>query len=350
MLERLKIDGFKSIDSQEFSLKPITILTGINSSGKSTVIQSLLILSSAISNSSVLNTYVKKFTNFNEVRNKYTNARKITFYTEEANGLFSMEYNLFLPNELGLKSDMRITENWDRLIFEKNLFYISANRVGQEDIAEYDEEIKFGTNGKYIFGYFEQNKDKEVYKKLIRYTQHNTLEAQLSYWLKYILDIDLRVETSKITSSSVKVSFSSDGLNDLSPFNLGAGNSYLAKILIIGLSCQKDNIFIVENPEIHLHPKAQARLSDFFVMLGNSGIQVILETHSEHIINKLRYNIYKNNFHSDNAIIYYKQDSRTDFVLLMINENGHFTDDENNIVEFPTGFFDSTLDELLEIM
>ena len=91
------------------------------------------------------------------------------------------------------------------------------------------------------------------------------MDAQLSYWLNYILGIDLRIVTSKVTSTNVKVTFSSDGIDDISPFNVGAGNSYLAKILIIGLSLKQNNIFIVENPEIHLHPKAQARLSDFFV-------------------------------------------------------------------------------------
>jgi predicted ATPase len=150
--------------------------------------------------------------------------------------------------------------------------------------------------------------------------------------------------------NDVKVTFTSDGLENLSPFNLGAGNSYLAKILIMGLSCKKGHILIIENPEIHLHPKAQAKLADFFVLLENMGIQVIVETHSEHFINKLRYNVYKKKLKSDDIVIYYKPSIQGDFEKISINSNGHFIDDEKSEIVFPSGFFDSTLSELLEIM
>lgn len=47
---------------------------------------------------------------------------------------------------------------------------------------------------------------------------------------------------------------------ELSPFNLGAGVSYLSKILILGLSLEPNSLFIIENPEVHLHPKAISKL------------------------------------------------------------------------------------------
>ena len=172
----------------------------------------------------------------------------------------------------------------------------------------------------------------------------------MSYWLEYILDIELRVVTKKITPTNITITFDSHGLDNISPFNLGVGNSYLAKILIMGLSCKKDNILIIENPEIHLHPKAQSKLSDFFVFLADAGIQVILETHSEHLINKLKYNIYKNKLSQDDAIIYYKPSIREKFTTIKINNNGHYIDIDNQEIDFPEGFFDSTLSELLEIM
>jgi len=236
------------------------------------------------------------------------------------------------------------------LNFEENLFYISGNRIGLEDIALYDEDIKFGINGEYIFSYFEQNKDVFVDNKLIKYEGHKSLDGQLSYWLEYILGIELRVVTEKITDTAITVKFNSDGIDGLSPFNLGAGNSYLAKILIMGLSCKKDNILIIENPEIHLHPKAQSKLSDFFVLLANAGIQIIIETHSEHLINKLIYNVYKKEICKDDAIIYYKSSIRENFIEININNNGHYIDENQQEIDFPEGFFDSTLSELLEIM
>jgi len=348
MLDLLDIKNFKCIEEQVFGLKPLTIVTGLNSTGKSTVIQSILLLSSVISNNSILQELVKKYSSFNEVRNKYVNLKNISLYIKE--DYFDVGLTIFPKNESGLSMEYHNSLDWKSLEFEKNLFYISSNRIGQEDIAPYDENIRFGTNGKYVFGYFEQNKDKVIFNKLIKYDDLHTLDAQVSYWLNYILDIDLRVVTSKITNTYIKVTFNSDGLEDISPFNLGAGNSYLAKILIMGLSLKKNNIFIIENPEIHLHPKAQARLNDFFIMLVNAGIQIVVETHSEHFINKLRYNTYKDNILKDKSVIFYKKSIRDKFEVININQNGHFVNEESNEINFPTGFFDSTLDELMEIM
>jgi predicted ATPase len=338
MIEKIKIEGFKSIKCQEFDFQGLTVLTGLNSTGKSSVIQSLLLLSNFNSSSTELKEYVKKFLEFKDVRNRYENAKeiKITILADNSSSILSIEreghWNIDNKNKL--------------FNFEDNLFYISSNRIGQEDIASYDEDIKFGTNGKYLFGYFEQHKKDTLLIDGI----DSTLEAELTHWLKYILDIDLILRTTKITTNDVKVTFTSDGLENLSPFNLGAGNSYLAKILIMGLSCKKGHILIIENPEIHLHPKAQAKLADFFVLLENMGIQVIVETHSEHFINKLRYNVYKKKLKSDDIVIYYKPSIQGDFEKISINSNGHFIDDEKSEIVFPSGFFDSTLLELLEIM
>ena len=350
MLETLKIKGFKSIDDQTFELKPLTVLTGLNSSGKSSVIQALLMLSSSVSKSTELNGYIKKFSDFNEVRNKYTNAKLISLYADEADGAFSIEYKIFPQNEMGPSVIFEVASGWRTLEFETNLYYISSNRIGPEDLALYDNSIKFGIDGKYVFGYFEQCKDKKVQDNLAANKDHNTLDGQVSYWLEYILGIELRVVTQKITQSNVKVAFDSENLKSISPFNLGAGNSYLAKILIMGLTCEQNNIFIVENPEIHLHPKAQSMLADFFVFLANAGVQVVVETHSEHLINRLRYAIYKKQINATNTNIYYKPSIKEKFINIKIDNNGHFVDKDGEKMEFPRNFFDATLGELLEMM
>ena len=103
----------------------------------------------------------------------------------------------------------------------------------------------------------------------------------------------------------------------------------MTKILIVCLLAKKGNILLIENPEIHLHPKAQAKLGEFFAFIANNGVQVVLETHCENLINQVRYEVYKN---------------------IEMDGTGHFIrenkEDRNN---FPTGFFNSTLKELLEM-
>lgn len=349
MIEELTIIGYKSIDKEKLKFQDLTILTGLNSSGKSSVIQTILLISAYTSEKAInIKEFIKDYSDFSINRNRYTNAKEIHIE------VISTENEQPIRIQYDSNNKIYIIDGNEQnkcCIFEENLFYISANRIGQEEIASYDENIKFGTNGKYVFGYFEQNKSQPIAEYLrITNADSFTLDSQVSYWFKYILDIHLRINTEKITASQVKVSYDSEGLKDISPFNLGAGNSYVAKILIMGLSCQKGNILIIENPEIHLHPKAQARLADFLNYLASRGIQIILETHSEHIINKTRYNIYKKNISEDQVIIHYKQGVKEPFIPLLINRNGHFININNEEVEFPSGFFDSTLDELLEIM
>jgi len=290
MISSLKICGFKNIEEETLMLKPLTILTGLNSAGKSTVIQSILMLSSANStdHTAIIRSFMKDYSGFSTGRNRYINSREIQIIAKCSNcNNLEVRYS----NESYFQNTVVDPSPLD---FDKNLFYISANRIGQEELSQFDEKIKFGTNGEYVFGFFEQNKSNTVSKEIITDEADSfTLDSQVSYWLKHILDIDLRINTEQITSTNVKVSFNSDGLENISPFNLGAGNSYLAKIIIMALSCSPGNILIIENPEIHLHPKAQSKLTDFLAFISSKNIQLIIETHSEHIINKMRFHIYK---------------------------------------------------------
>lgn len=349
MIEQIKINGYKSIKAETIVFKNLTILTGLNSSGKSSIIQAILMISAYTSPQNMaIREFIKDYSDFNTNRNRYINAKEIfiELFLKGCDDIISIKYSDNTNKEI-INQNNNLTCD-----FENNLFYISANRIGQEELALYDENNKFGTNGKYVFSYFEQNKSNLIDESLIiKEADSYTLDSQVAYWLNYILGINLRINTVKITASQVKVSYSSEGLENISPFNLGAGNSYLAKIVIMALSCKKGNILIIENPEIHLHPKAQAKFGDFIAFISSKNIQIILETHSEHIINKTRFNIFKKNLSSADTVIHYKPTYKDEFINLYINENGHFIDiKEKKEVEFPLGFFDSTLDELLEMM
>ena len=77
-------------------------------------------------------------------------------------------------------------------------------------------------------------------------------------------------------------------LNRMELGNLeSAGARYVLPILAAGTQLKKGQTLIVENPEIFLHPKNQMELADFFISLVNKNRQVIIETHSDHIINRV---------------------------------------------------------------
>ena len=196
--------------------------------------------------------------------------------------------------------------------------------------------------------FYYHNKRKPIETYLIKDDTSYTLEYQVNYWINYITGIsDLSIDIEKVTPTIVKNIFRING-DEFLPENLGTGLSHLFSILVICLSAKKNNIIIIENPEIHLHPKAQAKLGEFFAFIASKGIQLIIETHNDHILNKVAYEIFKGNLSKDDVIIHY-------FSLpykkttLYFNNRGSFVNKEGKETQFPEGFFDATLKEIFEI-
>ncbi|HEC1759949.1 TPA: AAA family ATPase [Campylobacter lari] len=131
------------------------------------------------------------------------------------------------------------------------------------------------------------------------------------------------------------------------PSNISTGLNFATKIIIVGLSLKKGDVFVIENPEIHLHPKAISKFANFFTFLVSKGIQVIIETHSNYLLSKLRYLNYTKHLKNDDVVIYYK-DQQIDFKPIFINF-GKFYNEDGIKTSFPTGFFDTDLENLMEI-
>ncbi len=101
-------------------------------------------------------------------------------------------------------------------------------------------------------------------------------------------------------------------------------------------------IFVIEQPEIHLHPKAQAELVNLFVERisdEQNKAQIIIETHSEHLIRRLQNLVADpdNRFRADDVAIYYvdmKEEGISWVKRMNLNQNGQFID------KWPSGFFD----------
>lgn len=345
MLKTLDITAYKCIEAQAFDLAPLTLVTGTNSSGKSTVLQAILVGMSHLKQSklSYLRDLVKPYVQLDDVLCRTADARKVEIGLETTEG---QAFTTFITeNAPGFIGDQ------DHLYeYEETLFYLSANRSGPEELAELSKELKIGSQGQYALGYLEQHKDKPLSPELCRpEAPAQTLKAQLSWWLGYITGTECEAVTNKVTSTRIKLSFVMGELGEVSPLNTGAGNSYLVKLLITCLAAKPGHLLLIENPEIHLHPGAQSRLGEFFAFLASRGVQLVIETHCEHLINRVRYEVYRLALKATDAVTYYKQSSSEPFLKLGFLPNGHFCNGDGEPVNFPTGFFDSTLSELLEM-
>ena len=127
--------------------------------------------------------------------------------------------------------------------------------------------------------------------------------------------------------------------------DVGYGNSQVIPVLVAGLNSSKGSILIAEEPEIHLHPKAQAELGDFFLDLSIRGIQSIVETHSEHMIIRLQQHVAAGRLDPSSIIIYFVEPTADGKQLrkLSLDSNGSFTK------PWPGGFFPERLEEARQL-
>jgi predicted ATPase len=69
--------------------------------------------------------------------------------------------------------------------------------------------------------------------------------------------------------------------------DVGFGVSQLLPIISQGVCMNKEQTLLIEQPEIHLHPKMELQMADFLIHMAKTERQVIVETHSDHIINRI---------------------------------------------------------------
>ncbi|MBY5738504.1 AAA family ATPase [Rhizobium leguminosarum] len=134
-------------------------------------------------------------------------------------------------------------------------------------------------------------------------------------------------------------------LHDLT--NVGVGVSQVLPIVVMALLAPRGSLLIFEQPELHLHPKVQARLADFFLALALDGKQTLLETHSEYLVDRLRLRIAS--APSDNVrplvniLFSEKKNGSSDLTPVEISEYG-------SILNWPKDFFEQSQQDVGKIV
>jgi predicted ATPase len=178
--------------------------------------------------------------------------------------------------------------------------------------------------------------------------QSSSLHAAISDWLQYLgvaesvhtqdrgkLGHELQVKTSGV-----------EKVHDLT--HAGVGVSQVLPILVTCLLSRYDATLLIEQPELHLHPKVQSRLGDFFMSMAFVGKQCVIETHSEYLVNRLRFRIACAPAGAPLGSltkIYFveKHEDSSTYSEVVVNEYGA-------IQQWPRGFFDESQNEAEQII
>jgi predicted ATPase len=361
MIEELTLRNFKCFQAEKtFSFSKLNLLTGINGRGKSSVLQSVLLLAQSAWQTPnisklIINGEIISLGNFDDIKNSETKKDDSIFFKFKLSDFddeLTLEY-IEDPKEPLLAIKKRsITKNETIIKFSNvisKVHFIGADRLGP---VKYKEKInlpKFlhvGQRGEYAINILANSMNLDnVNDVLYRGNDAKSLIQQTMEWLGYILEgakIDIR---GKDTESSILYMLINNKQNSYAykPVNVGFGYSYILPLVVTGLIAKPGEIIMIENPEAHLHPRAQSRISEFFAMVASSGVQVFIESHSEHILNGFRVSVLKTDIplrHGELSIHYFNENFESE--KLTVDENG-------KIEDWPSGFFDQEEIDLANI-
>ena len=275
----------------------------------------------------------------------YNNAasNKIEFLIENKEKQLLFDYNIDTINRLPYILAQQIispTNNVDdinNLSILKKLYYLNAERIGprvSHDVEIYDY-THCGWQGENTITILN---DLDLEFKVARNrwfvnTKNPSIRAQTNHWMQFVVP-----ETRLDFEAFEDIDKTRVHYDKRKPYNVGFGISYILPIIVTGLIAEEGSIFIVENPEAHLHPHGQSQMGKFLAMVAAAGVQVIVETHSEHVINGMRVAAVTDIISNENITINFfsKKGKEHQIKEITINERGELSD-------YPFGFFDQAL-------
>lgn len=245
-------------------------------------------------------------------------------------------------------------KNLFQTIFEK---YNYIGPLRQEPHREYifrNEISEIGTKGENAAYFYWMEREKLIEnhyfynatKDKFDLKNETTLLEAVRYWLDLmgiqnfkplLINGIIYLELDSATGEGIKVSLA----------DVGFGVSQIFPIVLEGLRMNKGNTLILEQPEIHLHPKLQMQMADFFVSMALSEKRVLVETHSDHVVNRLVRRIVEDEEHDLESLIgiYFIKPSEDGAIYEEVK-----IDSEKGIVNWPEGFFDQTATEQEKII
>lgn len=354
MIESLRIKNFKRFRELTLPLRPLTVLTGLNGAGKTSLLHALLLARQACSSPVVhLNgPYCLQLGDALDV---------LYVGVEPAEGISieiiesaekSHAFLLGVDEERSLNLSVKERPAEPPSFFSENgryFTYLCAERLGPRDVLGADstaiESLGVGTQGEYTAQVLAMLDRMKLPVRTARIhpntgTDTGLLRDQAERWASSIIrpiQIEARwVDQANVTTIRYKVPGKLEAQWTRPP-NMGFGVSYGLPIIVAGLLAPEGALLLVENPEAHLHPAGQSAMGAFLARVAADGVQVVLETHSDHVINGIRRAVVEEKkLSASNAIVHFfgaSEDGAAGVIPIEVAATG-------SLSAWPAGFFD----------
>ena len=370
MLTRLELKAFKCFELLRLPLAPLTLLTGLNASGKSSILQALALLHQTMRE----HEWTTRLTlNGTDVR-----LGTVLDVVDEVSGKhvfgIALRHTGNSDNEndyawifVGDRRDMSMKVRWvsiDGRTVEKpqelryllppgenraassltkrlrNLTYITAERMAPQRVYALEDPHGVdvvGPRGEHTASVLHWGRDERVLDELVlpgtpplRLRQ---VEARMSTLFPgCALDLQ-QAPWANVVTLGLRTS---DETGFHNPIHTGFGLTQILPVMVAALSASKGDTILIENPEVHLHPAGQALMGQFMAEVASAGIQVLAETHSDHVLNGVRRAVKDDRLAADRVAIHFfrpRSDQQSQVLTPTLDTSG-------NIDNWPEGFFD----------
>jgi predicted ATPase len=340
MIKKVRVKNFKIHKDCEFDFAPLTVLTGINSSGKSSLISAVLLhQTSQIQGKDPLSLNGNGL-NLCDFTSVISTEHSEDFFeisvTDQSEKTICYRYE---SAENG--RTVKICPQKQDSAFKNRIVYISPIRglnLNYTKLSEKDYIDHLGENAAELIALTGNKKIRN--KTLINKEYAPWLYKQIEACFKE-MGFEIGV-AANIYRDIAYIEYKQHGENR-QPSNIGFGISYVLPVITAALMADKGDILIIDSPESHLHPMAQSSLGKFLGKVANSGVQIILETHSDHIVNGIHYAAVSKEhpLKKEELLFYFFNNNGFDKVTVGI---------DGRLNPTPEGFFDQIQNDLLKIL
>lgn len=366
MLTRLDLKHFKCFKLLKLPLGKLTLLSGPNASGKSSVLQSLVLLHQTIrehewSPRLLLNGSEICLGSVKDVVDKVTGRRTFeigvldddqevrwTFEVEDREDMSAVVSSIrigdkehFAPKSLRFLLPFEIgPDDQDLARRLRRLSYLTAERVGPREVYPLEDPSStqvVGPRGESAVSLLHWGRDQHVSSELVLNDAPPTRLRQVEARMKtFFTGCTLEVQQVPQANGVTLGMRTSDATDFHRPIHVGFGLTQVLPIIVAAMSAEPGDLLLIENPEVHLHPAAQAIMGGFLSKVAGAGIQVIIETHSDHVLNGIRRAVKGGIVAPEDLAIHFfrHRDTEGDQVITPT------IDREGDIDVWPEGFFD----------